>query len=109
MSQHMVQPLLEFIMSVIGVVTGVLAFLLWKRLRAGKKKAMVSFQLNQEKTVTEFRLLLIGMFIMVSGYVIYTYGGITGDVAATDIGRLSGIFNSFIAIVVFYRWVRRFK
>lgn len=99
---------LRVILAYLGAVGGYMGLsLLWKIHQRGEK-AMVSFQLNPEDAIEDFKILLAAQGLMLIGFLIYFVGGALDNSLFLNIGRAYAVIFSLFVLRVFYRWWVRF-
>ncbi len=100
--------LLRVSLAYLGAVGGYMGLsLLWKLHKHGEE-AMVSFQLNPEQAVEDFKIMLAAQGFMIIGFFIYFVGGITENYLLLNIARAYAVIFSLFVLRVFYRWWVRF-
>lgn len=84
------------------------SILIYNEVSKDGKEAMNSFQLNPEKVITEYRIILAGSLLMVLATGLYLYNGLTSSKTALLVGK--GLYAVYILLItgVLFRWVRRF-
>lgn len=111
MEQLLSQDIHFFLRVALAYIGAVGAYMggvvLWKLHKHGEK-AMVSFQLNPEDAVEDFKILLAMEGFMVVGFFIYFFGGALDSSLLLNIGRTYAVIFSLFVIRVSYRWWLRF-
>lgn len=101
--------LLEISNAVISIIFVFFAFLVFLKVRKDNKKSMVSFKLNPDETVIDFKILFAGSLLMVFTLSNYLFGGYIESEMLINLGRSLYFLYILIVTIVLCRWVRRFK
>lgn len=101
--------ILDWLKFLVAVVFSAISFMIFRKVGLEKEEAMSSFQLNSDKVIGEYKMLLAGNLLMVATMGIYLYQGITGSQTILMTGKIFYSFYIAVVAMVLYRWVIRFK
>jgi len=99
----------EFVLAVSAVLNAVVIYPVFRQLQTSEKSNMARFQLNKNDTLTDFRIFFgttVFFFVATSIWLISTW---LGNLFLNTIGSALSIIASFVPLVIFYRWWRRFE
>lgn len=92
-----------------SAIIGLLSFLIYTQIRTRSDTAMVSFQLQPDKTVREFQALFAGHIMGLGGIGLFVVAGLVDVPALLTVARSILALYALTIAGVFYRWWRRFS
>ncbi len=99
---------LVFVIAVVSAAISAVCYRMWHVLNDSPEKAMVSFQLNPEVTVSEFRILLYAHIFMTGLMVFYTAAAVLERALWSQIGLGLVAGYGLTITYVYTTWWRRF-
>lgn len=100
--------ILDWTKIAVSILFVLSSILIYREVSREGKEAMNSFQLNPEKVVAEYRIILAGNLLMILTSALYLYNGLSSSKVALLAGK--GLYAVYILLItaVLYRWVKRF-
>ena len=95
------------VIASIGFV--VLSVMIYRSVEKAGKGAMNSFQLNHEKVIQEYRVMLYANILMMSTMALYLLSGLLSNPLLIYAGKAFYTIYIIIIAVILYRWVTRFQ
>lgn len=108
MSVQGVHLLLRVALSYLGAIGAYLSFSVLLQVTEKKEMSMASFQLRTADAEEDFKILLAAQVFMISGFLLYTVGGVIDSPVLLNFGRFYAVIFGLFVIAVFYRWWKRF-
>lgn len=104
-----IQIILRLALVFLGILAGILAFLLYPTpSRKEKLRAQPESPREYQNSVTEFTMLLGSSIIVWGAFILFTGGSLVGSSPLLNTARLFFIIPLIIFIIVLFRWWRRF-
>lgn len=100
---------LSFLLAALGLGVAAFAAVFLKLVRNNSEKAMASFQLHPEETVSEFRMLYFGLILEFTAFVIYGVGGLLNEIVLLNLARTISVVFILVGMKISLNWWRRFS
>jgi len=99
----------DIILALSAVLNASLVYLVYSKFRNNQKVNLASFQLQSKEVVKDFQILLVITVIFGIATLSVFYGSYSSNNTLYSIGEGLSAFSSFLPLIVFYRWWRRFR
>jgi len=104
-----IQITLQVFITAVGAVNGLFAFLIYRKVKANDKGAMVTFQLHPKKTVHDFEITLAAGITVLIGFITNIYGAMIADMRLLALARIFLLAATVLFASAVYRWWRRMQ
>lgn len=104
-----VSVLVEVVLALSALLNAVVVYPVYRKLHHRERTSMASFQLNPQAVFTDFKIVFATIIMFIVATLFVFYGNYVGSLALTDIGNVLSLVSSFMPLVVFVRWWRRFR
>ncbi|MFB6204690.1 MAG: hypothetical protein ABEJ75_03520 [Candidatus Nanohaloarchaea archaeon] len=103
------ETLTKSLLTVMGVVTGLLSLLIIRTLKHREDTSMVKIGLRPGDTIRDFQIIAGANALMLAGFLMYIYGILTSSKAFWLASKLTGVIYGGMFAAVLFRWWRRFR
>lgn len=99
----------EFVLAISAILNAVVIYPVFRQLQTSEKSNMARFQLNKEDTFMDFKIFFVAtvfFFVAASTWLVSAW---LGNAFLNTVGAVLSIIASFVPLIIFYRWWRRFE
>lgn len=98
----------ELVLVFSALLNALVIYPVLSKLQEDERSSMASFKLNSEETLKDFKIFfLVIVVFMVSIFIVFL-GDLTGNATLNFVGDFLSMISSFLPLVIFIRWKRRF-
>ncbi|MFB6203870.1 MAG: hypothetical protein ABEK01_05255 [Candidatus Nanohaloarchaea archaeon] len=96
------------VFSLVSLAAGVVSSLVIWKLKKDHEKAMATFQLQKDRSITDFKIFFYSNLLMVFSFLGYWYGSLAKIEILVFQGRYSLALYTVVFTLLLVRWWRRF-
>lgn len=99
----------EIVLVLSAVINAGFILPVFRKLQGSERTNMASFQLNPEETLKDFKVFFVITVSFIVATTTVMAGNMLENALLSTLGNVLSMVTSFMPLILFYRWWRRFK